>query len=163
MKRFSAVVFTAALVLAAACLQAQSMSTDAAAQAVRANEAQWNRDFTARDVNKLVAHNSDDATLMSPGMPPCHGRDAIRSALKQMVGDSSLSLKFHASRVMVASSGDVAWSEGTYTMNMTNPATKAPMTDKGTYVTVYRKASDGSWKAVSDIASSSSMPAPAPR
>ena len=130
-----------------------------AAQAIRDNEAQWNRDFAAKDVDKLLAHYADDAVLMSPGTPTATGRDAIRAELKEMISDSALSLSFQASRVEVSKSGDMAYSQGTYEMTMTNPQTKKPVNDKGTYVTVYRKAADGSWKAVSDIASSGTMPA----
>ena len=42
---------------------------------------------------------------------------------------------------------------------MTNPKTKKPVTDKGKYVTVYKKQADGSWKAVADILNSD-MPLP---
>ena len=41
-------------------------------------------------------------------------------------------------------------------MTMTNPKTKKPMTDKGKYLTVYAKQTDGSWKAVADTYNSDS-------
>ena len=138
----------------------RAASTDAAATAIRHNEETWNKEFEAKDAAKLVAHYAEDATLMSPGMPSAHGKAAIGKVLKDMVSDHALSLKFHATRVEVASSGDMAYSEGTYTMTMTDPATKKPMNDKGSYVTVYKKQADGSWKAVSDIATSEVPPGP---
>lgn len=130
--------------------------------AQRGRPSQWNRDFEAKDVEKLVAHYADDAVLMSPGSRPSSGQEAIRSTLKEMVSDSALSLKFKARRIDIAKSGDIAYTEGSYTLTMTDPATKKPINDKGSYVTVYRKQSDGSWKAVSDIASSEMPPAGAP-
>jgi uncharacterized protein (TIGR02246 family) len=133
---------------------------DADAKAIHDNEDAWNNDFVAKDVAKLQAHYTDDATLMAPGMPPTHGKEAIGKVLKEMVGDPALSLKFQATRVEVAKNGDFGYSEGTYTMSMTNPVTKKPMTDKGSYVTVYTKQADGAWKAISDIASSEAPPAP---
>ena len=139
----------------------QAASTDAAAIAIRHNEEAWNKDFEAKDAARLLAHYSEDATLMSPGMPAAHGKAAIGKVLKEMVGDHALSLKFHASRVEVAGSGDMAYTEGTYTMTMTDPASKKPINDKGSYVTVYKKQADSSWKAVSDIATSEVPPAPA--
>jgi ketosteroid isomerase-like protein len=81
--------------------------------------------------------------------------------LNDMVGDTALSLSFEATRIEVAKSGDVAYTQGAYTMTMTDSATKKPITDKGSYVTVYKKQADGSWKAVSDIASSGTPPGPA--
>lgn len=148
----------------AACNQAPQTSDthDADVQAIKDNEAQWNKDFQAKDADRLVAHYTDDAVLMSPGAPPMIGKDAITAGLKQMVSDNALSLNFSADRVEVAKSGDMGYTQGTYTMTMTDPATQKPINDKGSYVTVYKKAADGSWKAVSDIASSGTPPGPPP-
>jgi uncharacterized protein (TIGR02246 family) len=151
--------FAAALLaMLTACTRAPH-DTGADVQALKDNEAQWNKDFAAKDAEKLIAHYADDATLMSPGNPAVVGHDAIHAMLKEMVGDPALSLRFQASRVEVAGTGDFGWTQGSYTMTMTDPATKKPMHDSGSYVTTYRKAADGSWKAVSDIACSGPPPA----
>jgi len=78
-----------------------------------------------------------------------------------MVADPAMSLKFQADRVEVAKSGDLAYTQGTYSMAMTDPATKNVVNDHGSYVTVYKKQADGSWKSVSDIVTSA-VPPPAP-
>jgi uncharacterized protein (TIGR02246 family) len=159
MRKLTAGLTLGLAALAMSAVQAQHPgSHDADVQAIRDTEAQWNRDYQAKDVDKLLAHYSGDAVLMAPGAPPAMGSDAIRAALKEMAGDSALSLKFEASHVEVAKSGDLGFTEGTYNMTMTNPATNKPMNDKGSYVTVYRKQADGSWKAISDIATSSTAP-----
>lgn len=134
---------------------------DADVKAIKDNEVQWNKDFAAKDVDKMAAHYADDAVLMAPGMPAASGKSAIQNMLKEMVSDPALSLKFEAARVEVAKSGDVAYTQGAYTMKMTNPATKQPMDDKGSYVTTYKKQADGSWKAICDI-NTSEVPPPAP-
>ena len=130
-------------------------------QALKDNEAEWNKDYQSKDVEKLVAHYSDEAVLVTPGSAPFSGKEAIRAAMKEMVGDSALSLSFEAARVEVAKSGDLAYTEGAYTLIVTDPATKKPIHDKGSYVTVYKKLADGTWKAVSDIVSSATPPGPA--
>ena len=158
-------LFSIALVaLTMCCSQApKSAEThDADVQAVKDNEAQWNKDYEAKDLDKVVAHYTDDAVLMAPGTAPSGGKDAIRSGLKPMLLDPVFSLKFEASRVEVANGGDMAYTQGLYTLTLTDPATKKPFNDKGTYVTVYKKQGDGSWKAVSDIASSTTPSAPMP-
>jgi len=165
LKRYGAVC--AALCIAAllsGCGEAPKppVTHDADIQAIKDIEAQWNKDYAARDVDKLVAHYADGAVLMTPGAPPSAGTDAIRTALQQMVADSTLSLRFEATRVEVAKSGDMAYTLGTYGMTMTPPGKKKPITDKGGYVTVYEKQADGTWKAVSDIATSSMPMAPPP-
>ena len=37
-------------------------------------------------------------------------------------------------------------------MTMTDPKRKKPVTEKGKYVTVFRRLPDGSWKSVEDTA-----------
>jgi uncharacterized protein (TIGR02246 family) len=149
--------------LATSCAQApQSVDThDADVQALKDNEAQWNKDYQAKDLDKIMAHYADDAVLIAPGTQPSIGKEAIHSALKEMVADNALSLSFQADRVDVSKSGDVGYTQGSYTLTVTDPAAKKPISDKGSYVTVYKKQPDGSWKAVSDIASSATPPGPA--
>jgi len=50
----------------------------------------------------------------------------------------------------------MVYSQGTYTLTMTNPKTKKPLTDKGKYLTVYTKQADGSWKVAADTFNSDS-------
>jgi uncharacterized protein (TIGR02246 family) len=168
MKRlFTATGLLACALITAACQApatppAAPDTREADAKAIRDNEEAWNKDFEAKDASKIAAHYTDDAVLMSPGMPPASGKDAIAKVLSELVKDPALALKFQASTVEVAKSGDLAYSQGSYTMTMTNEKTKKPMTDKGSYVTVYKKQPDGAWKAVRDINVSESPSAPAP-
>ena len=68
-----------------------------------------------------------------------------------MASDPALKVDFASDRIIVAASGDLASSRGHYTLTYTDPATKKPKTESGNYLTVYRKAADGSWKAVEDF------------
>jgi uncharacterized protein (TIGR02246 family) len=146
--------------LAALCLASYSQTSGRPAdvQALKDTEARWNREFAAKDLEKLVAHYADNAVLMATGMPSSSGRDQIRKTMKEMVDDPALSLKFQASRVEVSSSGDLGFTQGSYQMTMTDPASKQVIHDHGSYVTTYRKQPDGSWKALADIASSDVPP-----
>jgi len=161
MKQYATLCAMTAMVLfATACNQ--SVDREAEAKAIQTNEAQWVQDFASKDPEKIVAHYTDDATLMTPGSPASSGKDAIRNGIKQMVADPAMSLKFQSSRVEVAKSGDVAYTQGTYTLTMTDPQTKQVINDHGSYVTTYRKEPDGTWKCVSDIATSEVPPPPPP-
>jgi uncharacterized protein (TIGR02246 family) len=161
MKRIATLICgTAIALMAIACNQTPD-THDADVQAVKDNEAQWNQAWASRDADKIAAFYADDAVLMTPGAPATSGKAAILSALKQMVVDPTLTLKFQASKVDVAKSGDLGYTQGSYTLTLTDPQTKQLINDHGSYVTVYRKQADGTWKAVSDIASSD-VPPPAP-
>jgi uncharacterized protein (TIGR02246 family) len=150
-----------AALMMTACNQAPPDTRDADVKVIKDNETQWVQDWAAKDVDKLVAHYADDATVMAPGSPASSGRDAIRASFKAMIADPALSMKFQALKVEVAKSGDVAYTQGKYTLAMTDPNSKQVIKDHGSYVTTYRRAADGSWKAVADIASSE-VPPPAP-
>jgi len=157
MKRFATVCSVcAALMLAAGTLAAADNS--GIVQALKDLEAQWNKEIAAKDVEKSASHYTEDGTVMGPGMPASMGKAAIRQMFAGMVSDPAFSLKFHPTRVEVSKSGDLAYTQGAYTMTMTDPSTKHVMTDHGSYVTVYKKTADGSWKAVSDIATSELPP-----
>jgi uncharacterized protein (TIGR02246 family) len=144
-----------------ACNQ-MSGTHDADVAALKANEAQWVQDYASKDADKLMAHYADDAVLMVPGEPAASGKDAIRTSLKLMLADPTLSLKFEPSKVEVAKSGDLAYTQGSYTLSLTDPQTKQLVNDHGSYVTTYRKQPEGSWKAVVDIVVSEVPPPTAP-
>jgi uncharacterized protein (TIGR02246 family) len=153
--------FCAAAMFAAgltACNQAPAPTANASAsnhdadvQAIRDNEKQWNQDFLAKDVSKLTGHYTDDAVLMTPGMEPASGKAAIQKRVEELVKDPAMALQFQAAAMDVASSGDLGYSRGTYTMTITDPKTNKPINDHGSYVTEYRKQADGSWKAIADV------------
>ena len=136
---------------------------DADVKAISDVEADMLKDWAAKDADKLASNYADNAVLMTPGGDPVHGKEAIHNVAKQMIADPALSLTFQASTVEVAKSGDIGYTQGSYKMTMTNPATHKAMDDHGSYVTTYRKQADGSWKAVVDIATSEVPPMPPPK
>lgn len=162
MKRCFAVFSTAALALfLVSCTEtAATTNTDADVKALKDNEAQWNQDFASKDASKLASHYTEDAVLMNPGAPAAKGKAAIQKSFTEMVADPAFNLKFEADRVEVSKSGDLGYTQGHYTMTITDPATKKPINDHGSYVTFYKK-QDGAWKAVQDAAISE-VPPPAP-
>lgn len=168
MKAFVALCGTVVVVLSiAACNPAPPPAPpdthDADVKAIGDMEAKQVADFAAKNIDALAGFYADDAVLMTPGGPPAKGKDAIRNGLKEMLADPAMKLNFKADAVEVAKSGDVGYTRGTYTLTITNPATKKPMDDHGSYVTTYRKQADGSWKAVADIATSEVPTMPPPK
>jgi uncharacterized protein (TIGR02246 family) len=131
---------------------------DADVRSITEGEALWIRPWAARDAEGIVAPYTDDAMVMTPNMSPAIGREAIREMVKQAVRDGNFALTFETSRVNVAKSCDYGYVEGSYALTMTDQATKKPYTDRGNYLRIYRKQSDGAWK-VSREMRASSLPA----
>jgi len=151
------------LCLLTACSQPPPASPDTRAadeKTIRDGEIAWAADWASKDAAKIASHYGDDAVLLMPDMPLVKGKDAIQDTLKKMVADKNLALNFTTSDVQVAKAGDVAYTQGTYTLTVTDSRTKRAVTEKGKYVTVYKKQSDGSWRAVEDINNADAPAAP---
>jgi uncharacterized protein (TIGR02246 family) len=145
-----------------ACTQAPPPDThDADVQALKDTEAAWAKATAAKDFDKGMTFYADDASLLIANAPAFDGKDAIRAAMKPMFDDPNFALAFQGSRFEVAKSADLGYTQGTYTLTITDPKTKKPVTEKGKYLVAYKKQADGTWKAVAEM-DSSDMPLPAP-
>jgi len=145
--------------LAAACTSTVPDTRDADIKAVKDAEAAWVKDIATKDVDKFASYYSDDASLLMPNAPTINGRENIRAALKPMLADPNFALTFQSTRAEASKGGDFVYTVGTYSMTLSRPSDKKAVTDKGKYLTVFKKQRDGSWKAVADMISSD-MPAP---
>lgn len=145
------VMLAAALVALGGCSRTEGGDTQQAADAIRAAEAQWNRDYAARNADAILAHYAANGTLIGPGAPPISGSAAIANTVRAMVADPAFRLEFASDRLEVARSGDMGFTRGHYALTTTNPATRAPATMRGTYLTVWRKQADGRWQAIEDM------------
>ncbi|MGA8763546.1 MAG: SgcJ/EcaC family oxidoreductase [Candidatus Sulfotelmatobacter sp.] len=125
-------------------------------QAVKDVEAAWVKDAATKDPDKWASYFTEDGSGLYPGAATLNGKAAIKAAMAPYFADPNFSLTFQSTRAMASKSGDLVYTQGTYTMTMTNPKTKKPMTDTGKYLTVYTKQADGSWKAIADTFNSDS-------
>ena len=161
MLKFTVVPF-ASLLLLAGCNTAPpaAPAVDLVAEQSKIHdiESTWVKEAAAKDLEKSVGHYADDAVLMVPGGPAAKGKDAIHAAWKGMLDDPNFKLNFSSDRVEMSAGGDLATTRGSYTMTFTNPKTKKPIDDKGSYVTVFKKQADGGWKAIEDINTSEVAP-----
>jgi uncharacterized protein (TIGR02246 family) len=125
-------------------------------QAVKDVEAAWSKDAASKDPDKWASYFAEDGSGLYPGAPTIDGKAAIKAAMAPIMADPNFSLTFQSTRTMASKGGDMVYSQGTYSMTMTDPKTKKPKTDTGKYLTVYAKQPDGSWKAVADTFNSNS-------
>jgi len=118
-------------------------------QAVRDADAAWSKAAGAKDVDKTVAFYADDAVVMPPNAERATTKEAIRKIWKDMLTDAKVSWK--ATKVEVATSGDIAFISGSYEVTMNDVVTGKPVNDRGKYLEVWEKTADGSWKCGADI------------
>jgi len=125
-------------------------SADEVKTAIKADEKAWNDDFKKKDVERLVGHYADDAYFVAPGVKPASGSTEVRKAYANGMSDPNFSISFASDKI--DGSGDLAYSRGRFTEKYTDPKTQKVMEHSGSYVTIYKKQSDGSWKSVEDFA-----------
>ncbi len=148
----------AAIMLVSCATVAVNPATEEAA--IRARSAEWNRLVTSKDVDAILAIHSPSAVVMMPNAPTMSGADAIRQGWQGMLGMPNFSLNWQPTRIIVASSGDVATEVGTYALSFDGP--QGRVNDAGSYTTVWQKV-DGNWLVASDMVTSSQpLPPPPP-
>jgi ketosteroid isomerase-like protein len=144
----------------AACTPAPPDTRQADIQAVKDVEIAWAKDAALKDPAKFASYYSaDDAVGLFPNSPPITGRDNIQGALTTMMADPNFALSFQGTRADASKGGDLVYTVGTYSLTTSDPKNKQPVTDRGKYMTVYKKQPDGTWKAVADMINSD-LPAP---
>jgi len=148
--RTAAVFGAAALALAIGGCGNQAKSDDPAAvqNAIKADDKKWNDDYKSKNVEGLIGHYADGAFLVADGAT-ADGTTEIRKTLTNATADHYFSVTFASDKV--ETSGDLAYARGHFTQKHEDPKTQRIITDTGTYLTVYRKQADGSWKAVEDF------------
>ena len=146
MRRFISLVGIALAIINVACAQNVDVASEKAA--LLARDVEWSR--TAKDVDKYVEFFTPDGTMGVAGTPNVAGAKAIRDQLKPLVESPGYDMTWKATRVAVASSGEIGYTAGTYAETTRN-ANGTPVTETGRFVTVWKKI-DGVWKVLEDAA-----------
>lgn len=150
-----ALMGAAALALSTGACSKPGVSTanaDSIKQAIKADEVKWNQQFKSKDTEALVDHYTDDAFFYATGEAPAEGSTAIRQIYANASTDPAFEVHFASDKIGVAGSGDLAYSRGKFDEKYTDKKTGKVMTGSGSFITVYKKQGDGSWKAVEDFA-----------
>ena len=123
-------------------------------------DVQWAKAAAAKDVEQTIGYYSDDAIVLPPNATGAATKEAIRNVWKDMFASPSLVISWQPTRVQVGKSGEMAWVRGRYELTM-NDASGKPIDDRGKYLEVWEKQTDGNWKCAaemwnSDLAASAS-------
>jgi ketosteroid isomerase-like protein/quercetin dioxygenase-like cupin family protein len=139
MRRWMGLLIVAGLF--AGCNTAANVDQDR--ETVTRLEKEWSA--STKDPNKFVSYYAPDATVYPQGMPLTTGAEPIRKMFTEMAAMPGFALEFTPTKTEVSSSGDLAYTAGTYQGNM------GGVQEKGKYITIWKKQADGQWKAKEDI------------
>ena len=154
----SALALLAALTASAAVAAPIVHGPPDAVAAVLAAEKHYSDNFSHVTVAQGMRDFVDPVDgLAFAGGDPVRGSAAAYAAFGGDAAPANLRLTWVPAEVFAASSGDMAASWGRFTMTDTT-AKQPPFT--GHYVTVWRKAADGGWKALMDIGEPDAPPEP---
>ena len=145
---------------ALAAADTTKIDTAAVAAAVKADVAGLVAAFNARDAAKAVSYDAPDYVSMMHGVPNVVGPEADLIATQAQVSDPNAKLAVSDESVDVAASGDLAVYRATYAYTFTDATTKAPVTETGNWVLVFKAQPDGARKISLGVISD--LPAPKP-
>jgi ketosteroid isomerase-like protein len=137
--------------------------TGSVEQLLRDLDVEWAKAAAAKDVERTIAFYSDDAIVLPPNATIATSKESIRNTWKDMLASPGLVITWEPKKVKLGKSGEMAWVSGTYELTM-NDASGKPTNDRGKYLEVWERQSDGNWKCAadmwnSDLTASASTPA----
>ncbi len=109
------------------------------------------------DVERILAYWSDDARIYPPEIPVIDGKAAIRDFVTASLRVPGFSVSWEPHEAVISPDGRLGYTTGVNSFTAPDARGKL-VTTPGKYVTVWRKAPDGSWKCVIDSWNSGPTP-----
>jgi len=128
-------------------MPADSRAADEAT--IRKADEDWAKAAQTKQVAAWVAFYADDAVVLPPNDKVAVDREGINKAVSDLLTLPDLTIGWQPIKVEVARSGDLAYVRGTYEAAFKDLKGN-PVMDRGKYVEVWKKQSDGTWKCIVD-------------
>jgi ketosteroid isomerase-like protein len=128
----------------------KSSSTQSVEQLLRSLDGDWAKTAAGKDVEQTIAFYSDDAIVFPPNATSAATKESIRNAWKEMFASPGFVITWEPTKVRVGKSGEMARVSGTYELTK-NDASGKPINDRGKYLEVWEKQTDGNWKCAADM------------
>jgi ketosteroid isomerase-like protein len=148
MRTFLITLLVGVTVLLTTCAGGQTFTGKA--KAVADTDLAWSAAFHAGNLDQVMDFIFPDASVLAPNLPIATGKEQIAAAFKPFISIPKLDFLWKPVHVEVAPSGDVAFSDGTYSMSYPGPGGKL-VVDNGKYLTIWRLDKSGKWKVVRDM------------
>jgi ketosteroid isomerase-like protein len=110
-------------------LPASTAAADEAA--VRQTDDNWSKAAQSKKLDDWMAFYSDDAIVLPPNEQKVDSKEGIRKEIGTLLGAPGLSLHWTPTKVEVAGSGDLAYTQGSYELTMPTMHTANPRQTMG--------------------------------
>ena len=104
-----------------------------------------------KHLEAFVASWEPSGSVMMANAPVATGTEAVRAAFAPFFALPGSHCGWEPKEVVVARSGELAYSTGAYSNGYTDPQSRA-VEDRGSYLTVWRKDARGQWRVAFDTA-----------
>jgi ketosteroid isomerase-like protein len=125
-------------------------SSRKALDAIRAADAAWLKVYAAQDFDAAVAFCDEHGSMLVPNAPIATGKKAIANLIAAGFALRDYKLTWHPDKAGVARSGELGYTSGKYKVSFKDESGKT-ISDKGKYLMVWKKQSDGAWKVLFDM------------
>jgi ketosteroid isomerase-like protein len=131
----------------------------AAETATRHADLGWSKATTDRQLEATVSYDAPDAAIYPPNAPTASGKDAIRAVRQEYFATPGFVVTCHPVKIEASRSGAIGYTQGPYNLAFADAKGNA-IKDRGKYLAVWKKQSDGAWRVVADIFNSDQPQAP---
>jgi ketosteroid isomerase-like protein len=109
----------------------------------------WVRDLHDKQLEPILKFYAPDAAFLQPSGDRITGATALRNLFHNIMAtfDSSLTLR----SLKLETSGDLAYDSGEFVETLTNIATGAKISSKGSYIIIYKRQASGAWQIVQHV------------
>jgi ketosteroid isomerase-like protein len=129
---------------------AQQVDIVAERAAIRDAEREAVRAVNEKDADGWVAGFAEGASVFPPNAPVVAGKEAIREWGGELLENPGLALKYENDKTEVSRAADLGYSTSRYELTMNDPEGN-PASERGKWVTIWKKQPDNTWKCVVDI------------
>jgi ketosteroid isomerase-like protein len=106
----------------------------------------WVQDLRTKQLEPILKFYAADAMFLQPNGDRITGSAALRILFQNIMATFNSDLTLHSQNL--ETSGDLAYDSGDFQETLTTIATGAKITSKGSYIMIFKRERDGSWKII---------------
>lgn len=144
--KFRNAFFACALLTASAVSASAPHSTDPAQQILAAEAAELAA-WEAGDIEAIMNAYAEDAVVM-PGGSVVPDRKSLQELFLAFLEDPGFTLTFRSDPPLLAASGEIGVSVGTYAVSFTHPESREIVRHTGRHLMTWRLQADGQWRVI---------------
>ncbi len=150
LRRFAVGLLAFATILApAVSLTANASPKESTLESLAKLREAWVQDLRTKQLEPILKFYAADAAFLQPTGERLTGSAALRTLFQTIMASFNSDLTLHSQNL--ETSGNLAYDSGDYEESLTNIASGAKITSKGSYIIIYKRQSGGSWQIVQHV------------